>query len=172
MTTTLQERIEPRLEQVMDLSSAVIAGLVAGTIFFLVLVFVAPIFFEFNAWVYVRLFASVFLGDTILAPPATFDGTALGVALGTHLGLSVLFSLAIAFVFHRWGLLVGILGGALFGCALYLINFHAMNQFFPWFVQMRGWDMLIGHALFGAVAGGVYEALEIEEWVEVEGSEG
>ncbi len=167
MTAVLEERIELRREQVMDWSSAVLAGVIAGTMFILALAFVAPIVFEFSAWVYIRLMASLFLGEAILAPPSTFDGTALAVALVTHFVLSILFSISIAFVFHRWGLWVGVLGGALFGLALYGINFFAMNHFFPWLIQMRGVDMLLGHILFGAVAGGVYEALVVEEWVEV-----
>ena len=171
MTPTLQERIEPRREQVVDWSSALLAGLVAGAVFFLALFFLAPLLSGFNGWVYVRLTASLVRGDSVLAPPATFDGSLLALALVVHFGLSILSSLAIAFVFHRWGFLVGILGGGLFGCVLYGIGFFAMTAVFPWLVQMRGVDMLIGHILFGAVAGGVYEALEVEEWVEVDGDE-
>lgn len=158
------QHTEPRLTQVMDWSAAVWAGILAGLAFLGFLAVVAPQLGLFNEWVYLRLIASVPLGQEVLAPPATFDAKVLGAAVITQLLLSVSFSIVIAFIFHRWGLFIGILGGALAGAALYVINFWALSYFFPWFYAMRGVDMLIGHILFGAVAGGIYEALEADEF--------
>ena len=157
-------RHEPRAQQVMDWSAAFWAGIFAGTIFLLFLAFVAPLFSPMNAWVYLRLIASIPLGETVLAPPATFDAKVLTSAILTQLLLSISFSIVTAFVLHRWGMIVGILGGAVFGVCLYLINFWTLSYFFPWFYPMRGWEVLLGHFLFGALAGGTYEALEVEEF--------
>ncbi len=33
---------------------------------------------------------------------------------------------------------------------------------------MKSWIMVISHVVFGALAGGIYEALEVEEFVPVE----
>lgn len=96
------------------------------------------------------------------APPATFDARVVAVALLFHFALSLAVAALIAVILHRWGLLVGIAGGALTGLAVYCIDFYALSVFFPWFFAMSTWTMALNHVLFGAVAGGVYESLEIE----------
>ncbi|MFN8449032.1 MAG: hypothetical protein U0521_10670 [Anaerolineae bacterium] len=44
------------------------------------------------------------------------------VGVIVHYVLSFVFTLIITIVIHRWGLVVGIVGGALLGLALYGIN--------------------------------------------------
>lgn len=148
----------------MDWSAAVWAGLIAGAVFLLFLAFVAPLFSPMNGWVYLRLIASIPLGETVLAPPATYDLQVLLAAIVTQLLLSVSFAMVNAFVLHRWGMIVGILGGGALGVALYVINFWTVSYFFPWFFPMRGFEVFLGHVVFGALAGGIYEALEVEEF--------
>ena len=63
---------------------------------------------------------------------------------------------------------MGIVGGALMGLCLYALNYFTLTAVFPWFFAIRSWMMAVGHILFGAVAGGVYEGLEVEEFVAVE----
>jgi len=157
-----------RLEQVVDWSAAVWAGLIAGLLFLLLNLFVAPLFMGGNVWVAMRLLGSILLGSSILAPPATFHLGALLAGLLTHFVLSIGFSMLLAYIIHRWGLIVGIIGGGLFGLGLYGINFYTLTLFFPWFYAMRSWTMVISHIIFGATAGGIYEALEVEEFVPVE----
>ena len=115
-------------------------------------------------WVVIRLFASIILGESILAPPSTFSLSALSVSIITNFVLSIGFTFLIAFVFHRWGLLVGILGGAIFGLGIYLVNFYSLSYFFPWFFALSSWPFVAIHIIFGAVAGGIYELLEVEEF--------
>lgn len=158
----------PRMRQLVDWQAALWAGLIAGAIFLLVNLFVTPLVIGGNAWVMVRLFASIILGEGILAPPATFDLMALLVALITHFALAVAYSLLIAYIIHRGGLIAGILGGALLGLALYSINFYTLTFFFPWFFAMRSGVFVAAHLLFGALAGGIYEALEVETFVPAE----
>jgi hypothetical protein len=153
-----------KMRQVMDWSAALWAGIIASVVYFLLSIFAVPALLETNMWVIIRLFASVFLGEDILAPPATFDSSALIVAVITTLVLSIGFTLLIAFVLHQWGMLVGIIGGAVFGLAIYLINFYSISYFFPWFFALGSWPFVITHIIFGAVAGGVYESLEVEEF--------
>lgn len=157
--------MSPRMRQLVDWRAALWSGLIAGTIFLLLNLFLSP---TGNAWAMIRLFASVVLGDEILAPPSTFDGTALIVALIVHFALSILYALLIAYVIHRGGLLSGIIGGALLGLALYSINFYTLTLLYPWFFAMRSAVFIGTHALFGALAGGIYEALEVEIFVPAE----
>ena len=84
------------------------------------------------------------------------------------LALAMLLTFLITSITYRWGLIVGFLGGGLLGLAIYVINFYSISYFFPWFYPMRSWMMLVSHIIFGALAGGIYEMLEVEEFVPVE----
>ncbi|MCA9965208.1 MAG: hypothetical protein KC423_13220 [Anaerolineales bacterium] len=156
-----------RMRQLVDWSAAVWGGIIGGTVFAILNWFVSPLVLGGNVWVFVRLFASPLLGEGVLAPPATFDLTAVVAALIVHYALSIAFSLIIAYVIHRGGLIGGILGGGLLGLAFYAINFYTLTLIFPWFFPMRSWLMVATHIMFGAVAGGIYEAMEVEEFVPV-----
>jgi hypothetical protein len=119
-----------------------------------------------GAWIFPRYVAAMVMGEGVLPPPATFAVGPVLVAVIIHFILSILFALLLAFIIHRWGLLVGILGGALFGLALYAINYYTFSSFlFPWFYASRTWMDIVAHLLFGAVAGGIYELLEREVFV-------
>lgn len=152
------------MRQIMDWKAASWSGLIAGFIFYLLNIFIVPIFLGGNMWVIVRLFASVFLGESILAPPANFDLTALLISITANLILSLGFTYLIAFILHQFGLIVGILGGAIFGVAIYLINFYSLSYFYPWFFAMGSWIFVLTHIFFGAIAGGIYELLEVEKF--------
>ena len=158
-----------RMQQVVDWSAAVWAGLLAGTVFLVLNLIFIPAFIGGNAWVIIRLMASIGMGEAVLAPPATFELDIFVVAILTHYALSVGFALLLAIITHRWGFITGILVGTAFGLALYTINFYTLTYFFPWFFVMRNNVFIVTHAIFGAVAGGFYEGLEVEEFVPVEG---
>lgn len=156
-----------RMRQVVDWSAAMWAGVISGIIFLMVNLLLTAYTLG-SPWIVVRVLASVVMGNRVLPPPASFDITIFVVALIVHLVLSVLFACLLAIVIHRWGLIVGIVGGALFGLALYGINFYSFSYFFPWFFPFKSWMMVVSHVVFGAAAGGIYEALEVEEFVPVE----
>jgi hypothetical protein len=153
------------MRQVVDWSAALWAGLISGVILLLLNVFLIPYFIGGNPWVMVRLFGSVLLGEAVLAPPATFHLAALVVTVLEHLVLSIVFSVLLAYIIHRGGLITGIVGGALFGLLLYLINFYTLTLIFPWFFAMRNWVFVLNHIIFGALSGSIYELLEVEEFV-------
>lgn len=157
-----------RLRQVMDWKAATWAGIVAGAVFLLFNVFISTRFLGGNGWMAFRYAASIVLGERVLPPPASFDLTAFVLGILVNFVISIAAALLIAAVLHRWGLLVGICGGAVFGLALYVINFYTLTLLFPWFFVLRSPTLLVAHVIFGALAGGVYEALEVEEFVVVE----
>jgi hypothetical protein len=66
----------------------------------------------------------------------------------------------IAVVIHRWGLLVGIIGGGIMGIAIYLLNLYFFTVLFEWFFAINSSVLLLSHILFGATAGGVYELFD------------
>ncbi len=156
-----------KIHQIMDLKAAFWAGIIAGIIFYLLNIFIVPLLLGGNMWVIIRLFASIIYGDAILAPPSNFHGRALLVSILINFILSIGFTFLIAFVFHKWGLVVGIIGGAIFGLGIYLVNFYSLSYFFPWFFALSSWPFVITHILFGAFAGGIYEVLEVEKYENV-----
>lgn len=156
------------MRQLVDWRAAIQAGLISGLIFFILELLLVPLTMGGNAGIVMRYLASVLLGKGVL-PPSTSSGFgAFVAALLSTLVLAIFFSCIIAFVIHRGGILTGILGGALLGLALYLINFYTLTLIFPWLYVLTGWMSAFNHIIFGALAGGIYEGLEVEIFVPVE----
>ena len=161
-----------RVRQVVDWSAAVWAGIIAGMVTLLLNVFVMPMYIGGNGWLVIRYFASIALGEGVLPPPSSPHAGALVTAIVMQLVLSVAFTLVLAFIIHRGGLVAGVLGGAAFGLGVYCINFFLMTRFFDHF-NIGNSFLVFSHLIFGALAGGLYEALEVEEFIPIdEQSEG
>jgi len=156
-----------KMRQLVDWRAAIWAGVISGLIFLAINMLLTKVYVG-SPWVSVRLVASIVMGTRALPPPADFDAGIFVIALLVHFPLSIAFASIIAFVLHRGGLLMGIVGGAIFGLALYAINFYTLTFFFPWFFPMRSWIMMLSHIVFGASAGGIYEGLEVEKFVPAE----
>jgi hypothetical protein len=149
----------------MDWKAAVIAGLIAGAVFLLVLLVAYPLATGGTPWTVFRFIGAIVLGESVLPRATTFDAGVVITAVLLHFILSVIYTLVLAFIVHRWGILISVIGGVLFGLALYLINFFTFTMLFPWFYPARAWPFSLVHILFGAVAGGVYELLEKDVFV-------
>ena len=145
------------LRQTFSWRAVLIAGLVAGTVFLLTNALLMPVVFQVDVPLLLRYMASLVLGSGAVVDPSI---SVLLVGLLVHSLLSLLFTLIIALVVHRWGLAVGVVGGALLGLALYGINLYAMTLIFDWFFTLNNPVLVLSHVVFGAVAGGVYEAFD------------
>lgn len=108
----------------------------------------------------VRVAASLVLGPEVI--PATSEGSAAIILVGllVLLALALVYGLLIVLVVHRWGLVVGLIGGALIGAALYVIDIYAVSYFFPWIYPMRNWMLLLTHMVLGGTVGVIYELLD------------
>ncbi len=163
----MRHRIRKFMRQVLDWHAALWSGLISGVIF-ITLNMLLTWYAVGSPWVYVRMFASIVMGKGVLPPPASFEWGIFIVGTLVSLALAMLLTFLITSITYRWGLIVGFLGGGLLGLAIYVINFYSISYFFPWFYPMRSWMMLVSHIIFGALAGGIYEILEVEEFVPVE----
>ena len=143
----------------MDKRAAVIAGLMAAIIS-LLLGMGTLYFLHDNAMGLPRLLATIRIGRDALNAEVTPVATALAAGVAVHLVLGLVFAFVISFTLHRWGFWVGVIGGGLFGLALYAINTYSMSRFFPEFYYYRSWFMVALHVIFGALCGGIYESLE------------
>lgn len=134
-----------------------VAGIVAGTVFLLINMIFNPILYGIDAFFILQYFGSLVLGTDVLIDSSI---TVLIVGAVVHYILSILFTLLISIVIHRWGLLVGIIGGGLMGLGIYAINFYTMTVFFEWMFAINNSLIVISHIAFGAVAGGIYESMD------------
>ncbi len=107
-----------------------------------------------------RMSASLVLGPDVI--PVTAGNTAgvLLVGLLIHFALAFAYAFLVVLLIHRWGLVVGFIGGALVGLALYVIDVYAISYFFPWIYPLRSWMLLLTHLVLGAFVGVVYELLD------------
>lgn len=151
------------LRQIMDWRLAVIAGICGGTVFLLLTLFFAAFSWHISGWAVLRYIASILLGAQVLPPPDGFDFVVLVAALLVNYALAIFYAIVLAFIIHRWGFLVGLIGGALFGAAIYFINLYTLTLFYPWFFTLNSTALLISHIAFGAVTGGVYELFDIND---------
>jgi hypothetical protein len=140
----------------MEWRAVPIAGFAAGTVYLLLVALLAPVL-GLNLSVFLRYCASLVMGSGAVT---STDTAPLLVGMLTHYALSIFYALLIAIVVHRWGLLVGILGGAILGLCIYAINYFTLTLAFPWMFALNTPVLLVCHVAFGAVAGGVYETLD------------
>ena len=107
--------------------------------------------------------SSTILGKGVLPPPSGFHLTALVVSIISVLIISLLFTLLVSYIIHRGGIITGIIAGALFGIALYFVNYYTFSMFFPWLYALNTPVTLLNHIILGILAGGLYETFEVDE---------
>jgi hypothetical protein len=155
-----------KVRQLVDWRAAAIAGTISGFIALGMNILLSAVVLD-SPWVFIRIIASLVLGKAILPPPINLTSGVFLAALLIHLGLGLIYTALIAAVIHQWGILISLAGGALMGLAFYTINFYFFSILFPWFFAFRNWGFLLTHIVFGAVAGGIYEWLEVEKYIEI-----
>ena len=158
-----------RVRQVVDWGAALWAGIVSGFVFLGLNLVLTPYLTGMTASVFMRYLAAIILGTSVLPPPA--DSVTVPIVLAALLVnfvLAIIFAIVLAIVTHQWGMIMGILVGALFGFALYFINLYAVMRLFPWFFILQNSLFAVSHVIFGVVAGAVYEMLEVEKYVPVD----
>ncbi|MEO1289586.1 MAG: hypothetical protein AAFV93_17615 [Chloroflexota bacterium] len=134
-----------------------IAGFIGSIVFLALIMILNPILNNVDSFFILRYFASIVQGSEALVDESVLT---LIIGIATHIVLSIFFALVIAIVIHRWGLIVGIVGGSILGLAFYSINFYTMTVFFPWMAAIDTPLLIAGHVVFGAVTGGIYESLD------------
>ena len=96
-----------------------------------------------------RLTAAVILGADVLPPPSTPRWDILLAATLIHFALSIAYALIPAALVGRLTTRTAIVGGALYGVAIYAVNMYGFTLLFPWFAVARDWVTLATHLVFG-----------------------
>ncbi len=146
-----------------DWAAAAVSGFVACAFFSAVEMLMVLLVSGQSPWVPPRMVAAIALGPGILTQPATFDVSIVAMALIVHAVIGVALGVVLGAIVAPFRLDSDVVtvsvAGAIFGLAVYAVNFYVMTQWFPWFVASRGWTMVAGHVIFGAFAGYMYWVL-------------
>ncbi|NVK22789.1 MAG: hypothetical protein HWD86_09745 [Kangiellaceae bacterium] len=149
---------------IVDWSAVLWSGFLAAVLTLPVLFFIFPYAVNTDTNTIIQYWSSLLLGVSVITIPASFSVSLALVACVVHIILTLVLTAFIASVFHRWGLVIGIAGGALVGLCYYAINIYSVTYFFNWMFQLEGIWFLLFNLFTGALAGGLYEALEREQW--------
>lgn len=146
-----------------DWPAAAVAGLAAGAILMVLELFWSTLVSSGSPWAASRMIAAMVMGPGVLQS-SDFSLQVVAVALVAHYVLGIVYGLVLAAIIAQFrgdsGLGVVALFGAVFGAVLYLLNFHGMVYFFPWFVEWRGGETLVIHLIFGVAVVLLYWKLE------------
>lgn len=142
----------------IDWRAAVLAGLFSGFVFLILELIMVPVFMGGSPWGPPRMIAAIAMGEGVLPPPASFDLGVVLVAMLVHFPLSIVYAIVLAFLIHRMDMGVALGAGAVFGLALYLINFYGLTAVFPWFAEGRNWVSIFAHIVFGLAAAWAYKS--------------
>lgn len=137
-------------------NAALQASLIAGVLFLLLQMVMGPLFVGGAVWDMPRLTAAIVLGRDVAPPPGTFSFGVVATGIAIHAMLSAVYGIIIAAIVHRMVMPSAVMAGAVFGLALYTVNFYAFTAMFDWFAMARTWVTVLTHLLFGVSAAWVY----------------
>ncbi|MDF3881483.1 hypothetical protein [Cupriavidus basilensis] len=144
--------------RVPDWRAAVLSGFAAGVVF-LVVELVALWLMGESPWWPPRMIAGIALARDVLSQAAPDAGIVLA-ALLVHFMLSIAFGLILAVIMAPFSfdssIGVASLAGAVFGLAVYVINFYGITTLVPWLADARGAPSFLAHVVFGLVAADAY----------------
>jgi hypothetical protein len=135
------------------------SGLAAGVAFMMLEMLLVWAFMGQSPWGPPRMIAAMAMGQGVLPPPATFDFGIMMAAMFIHFTLSWLLAVAFAWLFGGLGTGTAVLVGAVFGLAIYLVNFYGFTAIWPWFAQARNWVSIFSHVMFGVILAWSYKAI-------------
>ena len=146
----------------IDWFVAGVAGFAAGAVMMVLELSWAASMSDVGPWRVTQLIAALTLGGetTLGAPASQFNLVTAAVALATHYALGILSGFILAWILtaiHRVGMIgVAEMVGGAFGALIYLVNFHLLTAWAPWFVELRGWGTFLLNVIFGLVTAVLY----------------
>ncbi|MGQ0545113.1 MAG: hypothetical protein ACT4P3_07245 [Betaproteobacteria bacterium] len=136
------------------------AGVIAGAVFMMLEMGMVRIFMGESPWGPPHMIAAMALGKDVLPEPGTwapFDLKIMMTAMMIHFPLSIAYGLIGAWLVHRFDAGMALAVGALFGLAIYIVNFYMIAPVvFPWFTMAQNRVSAFSHVMFGAAVGLCY----------------
>lgn len=151
------------LHGITNWKAGVWAGLIAGVIFIVLDMIMVRMFMGERPWAPPPIIAAMLLAQGVLPgydSPPSFDVGIMVTALAIHFVLSVVYGLIVAWLVHRFDWGGGLLIGAAFGLAIYIINAYVIAPIaFAWFTLAQNWISAFAHIVFGLIAAVAYIGL-------------
>jgi len=123
-------------------------------------VLVVPLFQGKSPWAPLHMIGAIALGSGAMASPDTFDVGIVAAAVVVHMVLAVIYGVILAFIIMRMDTGPAVVIGALYGLALYFINFYGFTKWFPWFADARDWISIFTHLVQSGLMAYLYKALD------------
>ncbi|MEO7400330.1 MAG: hypothetical protein ABIV07_06120 [Polaromonas sp.] len=146
-------------QRLPDWAAAATAGFAAGAVVMVLELLWSTLASDRGPWGVSHMVAAIVMGPAV-AQSNDYSLVVVAVALAAHYVLGVVFGVILALILAPFirDSSVGMvsLAGAVFGALLYLLNFHGMTLFFPWFVDWRGTQALVIHLIFGLTVALLY----------------
>src|SRR5918999_5932668 len=115
------------LHSFTDWRAGIWAGVIAGIVFLVLEMGMVWLFMGESPWAPPRMIAAIALGKNVLPmpeQPATFSMGILVTAMVIHFVLSIIYGLVGAWLVHRFDWPGALIIGAVFGLAIYIVNFY------------------------------------------------
>lgn len=134
-----------------DGRSVVASAIVAGTVFMAVEMLGRELARGTTAFTTPVRIASLLLGEDVARSSEAPAGLFV-LALALHAMLSLVYASVVCLAVRRLPIGLALLGGALFGAMIYVVNHYALTPLFPAFAAARGGIAIAAHVAFGVTA--------------------
>ena len=141
----------------IDWPAAIWASVIAGIVFAVLEVALVSMVQGKSIWVPLHMIAAIVLGPGAMAAPDTFDLAVVATAVALHIVLAIVYGIILAFIIMRMDTGIAVLVGALYGLALYFINFYGFTKWFPWWAQARDWVSVFTHIVQSGLTAYLYK---------------
>ena len=141
-------------------SAAIWASIIAGLVFAALEMVLERVVNGNSPWMPLHLIDAIGLGPSALSPANTFDVKIVSTAVAIHMALAILYGVVLALIIERLDTGWAIVIGAIYGFALYYINFYGFTKAFPWFADARNGVSIFTHVVQSGLVAWIYKALD------------
>ncbi|HEX6704980.1 MAG TPA: hypothetical protein VF169_09490 [Albitalea sp.] len=151
-----------RMQHQVDWPAAAVSGFAAGAVL-MVLELAWAAAGGRSPWATSYNIAAIVMGRELLQSPVFSIGIVI-LALAIHYALGIVFGLLLGSLLSNylpgWGPVEVTSVGAVFGLALYALDFYLLAPLFPWIAELRGGPAFMAHLVFGMSAALLYWKLQ------------
>jgi len=144
----------------LNWSAALWSSVIAGLVFAALEMVLVRVVDGNSPWMPLHLIGAIGLGPDALSPANNFDVTIVSTAVVIHMVLAIVYGLILALIIERMDIAWAIVVGAIYGLALYYINFYGFTKAFPWFADARGGVSIFTHMVQSGLMAWIYKALD------------
>jgi hypothetical protein len=143
-----------------SLDASIWSGLIAGIVFFILLIMYVPKATNMGTWSMSRALGAFAMGPEVLEPADVFHPRAFVFGFFVHILACFIYAAIINLALHRFYKWIGMIGGAFFGFLIYLFEFNVLTLMFPWYTQFQSQPILWTYVIFGILTARTYKFFE------------